>query len=161
MELEHPPLDEDIEAEPKREVEPEAAHAALDERLAEVVTLVGEETVADAMGQVVTGRAEPEALLAWIDDLREIRRPTPVVVDDPAPGFLHDFAADTEQALATDAPEGTEAAPDPPPAPHADRGIVDVDPDYFFTPARRRSLEDLDEADVDQVGGDDNDKSAR
>lgn len=158
VKFERPPLDEGIETTPKEEVAPSSAFEAVDHYRSELVANVGEREVEEAVAQVVSGKAEPEALLAWIDDVRSLRPRPPgadVAADDePALGFLHDFDADTEMAY-----EDTIGGPEAPEADDAPQvatapAFFDTDPDYFFSATRRKAaLGEDDDADPDHGGG--------
>jgi len=121
----------------------------------------GQDDVEQALQEIATGKAKPEALMWWIDDLRDPERhEQPESVADLQEGIVPDFIADTEFAGGgldvhdeIDADEavffsGTEQAEVP---------DSDADADYFFSAVRKRNRgDDDDDADKppDDGGGD-------
>lgn len=105
--------------------------------IAGAIEAAGPEETGAAVALVQAGKAAPEALLAWIDDLRDPEQHAPDV--DPAEqqqGFVPDFLMDTEiagGAMDTPPRAGNDAAEAPPAAP---------DDDYFFSAVRRRRRDD-------------------
>jgi len=104
--------------------------------IAAAVDTAGPEEAGAALPQVQFGAASSEALLQWIDDLRD---PEPRASDtdpvDQQEGVIPDFIKDTELASgAADTPPsaGNAEIETPPPA----------DDDYLFSAIRRRRLED-------------------
>jgi len=104
------------------------------------VKAAGEEETAQAIEAVTLGKASPEALLAWMDDLRYHNfnnKPT-LRERDPKEeeGYQLDFIADSKHAGgAVDTPM--------PPAPEANAGTPpggDDMIDYFFSATRRKNL---------------------
>ncbi|HEX3473547.1 MAG TPA: hypothetical protein VHT91_00825 [Kofleriaceae bacterium] len=108
--------------------------SALD--IAAAVETAGQEKTDAALAQVQSGVASPEALLVWIDDLRDPERQASDV--DPADqqeGVIPDFIKDTQLASgAADAPPSAgNAGIETPPL---------ADEDYFFSAIRRRRVDD-------------------
>ncbi len=106
----------------------------------------GAEVVKDAIAQVVHRTAPPEALIAWIDELRD-PEVFPLPDAEVPAGFIHDFEADTEMAggtpAARDADDGDDVPIDAPGA-HAGGSDDDDASDYLFSATRRRRAEEED-----------------
>ena len=101
------------------------------------VKAAGEEETAQAIAAVAQGKASPEALLAWMDDLRYHDKGTLVDPEQKEEeGYQLDFIADSTHAGgAVDTPS--------PPAPEAlvaAPGGGDDFADYFFSATRRKNL---------------------
>ena len=145
--FDHRPLDEDYEAHQDIEApsELEMENLAADLKAAEQTE--GVEAVDDALAQVANRTAPPEALMAWIDEMRDPEL-LPAQDVEPATGFIHDFEADTEFAggsldVHRDDGNGDDpsAAADKVATPYND----DDASDYMFSTTRRRRAEDDDE----------------
>ncbi len=96
----------------------------MEDELASAVQAAGIEQVAEAVGQVLVGEARPEALLEWIDDLRDPERHEEAIAPgDEQTGIVPDFIADTQRAFELDIPAGD-------------------DDGYFVPTARRKRPED-------------------
>lgn len=129
MKFEAPlPEIEDVQAKP---ADPpiHADPGGMQDELAGAVQAAGPEEVGAAIGQVLSGEARPEALLEWIDDLRDPERHVDVTEPgDEQTGIVPDFVADTERAFELDVP-----AP--------------ADDDAYFVPTagRRRPEDELED----------------
>jgi len=155
-EFDHRPLDEDFESEQNAEAPTMLEMEGLEQDLKGAAETEGADVVADALAQVAHRTAPPEALMAWIDELRdpEIH---PVQDVEPATGFIHDFEADTEMAGGTLAvhDEGGDDVPVADKVPGAGAGDDDDASDYLFSATRRRRAEeDDDEGTPPGEGGD-------
>ena len=129
----------------------------LHRQLQSAVDAAGRDDVDQAIEEVVTGQAKPEALMWWIDDLRDPERhEQPDKLADLQEGVVPDFIADTEFAggaldvhdeLADDnavffAGSGEQSqVPD-----------SDADADYFFSVIRKRQRGDGDDEDSPDEG---------
>jgi len=101
------------------------------------VKAAGEEETAQVISMVVQGKASPEALLAWMDDLRYHDKGT-LKEEDPKEeeGYQLDFIADSKHAGgAVDSP-----SPPAPDAQQADSPPGDDFADYFFSATRKKNL---------------------
>jgi len=157
-EFDHRPLNEDFEAEQNVEAPTMLEMENLEQDLQGAAETEGADVVRDALAQVTHRTAPPEALIAWIDELRdpEIH---PVQDVEPATGFIHDFEADTEMAggtLAVHDGDG-EDLPVADEVPHAGGGDDDDASDYLFSATRRRRAED-EEDDEGSPAGEGGDK---
>ncbi len=101
------------------------------------VKAAGPDETAAAIAAVVQGEASPEALLAWMDDLRYHDKGTLVDPEQKEEeGYQLDFIADSKHA------GGAVDSPSPPAA----ETVVDSPPggddfaDYFFSATRRKNL---------------------
>ena len=158
-EFDHRPLNEDFEAEQNVEAPTMLEMENLEQDLKGAIETEGADTVQDAIAQVANRTAPPEALMAWIDEMRdpEIH---PAQDLEPATGFIHDFEADTVKAGGTLAVHD-EAGDDVPAAdktPGTGGGDDDDDAsDYLFSATRRRRAED-EEDDEGSPAGEGGDK---
>lgn len=104
--------------------------------IAAAVETAEPEVTGAALAQVQSGAASPEALLVWIDDLRDPeQRASDVDPADEQEGVIPVFLKDTQLAGG--------AADTPPPAGNAEIETPPLgDEDYFFSAIRRRRPDD-------------------
>ena len=134
----------------------------LNRQLQEAARAAGNDDVEAALAQVKSGDATPEALLDWMDDLRDPEERNEDI--DPAEvqeGFVPDFIADTEMAGGSlDLKDPTNEAKDAmffvaAAKQSGEVGAVDsdADADYFLSVLKKRRG---DPDDSDEGGGDEN-----
>lgn len=114
--------------------QPDVQFESLPDELEGAVKAEGIDEVEEAMAEVVTGVAQPEALLEWIDDLRDPEEQVETEDDNLERSFTMDFVPDTARdGGATESPPGE---------------------DYMFFSANRRGpLDDDDEGGGGGGGG--------
>ena len=137
------------EKRPEQDVAPtkeSAPHdpAVIEDDLKVAVETVGAAAVQELILEVAVGEAKPEALLAWMDDLRndaasvdhdseESEHDQRVETLEHAHGMLPDFMADTDVASSLEQPD------------------TGSDGDYFFSAVRKRRADE--EEDGEDGGG--------
>lgn len=85
---------------------PDVQFDQLPDELVGAVRAEGEERVAEAVLEVQAGVAQPEALLEWIDDLRDPEEQVATEDDNLERSFTMDFIPDTARDSATESPPG-------------------------------------------------------
>jgi len=166
--VEHEPLRrlEDVEQPGPDSAREDYNREEFQEDLRGAVDAAGAGEVADAVAQVARGDAKPEALMWWIDELRDAdRHDQPDDIADRQEGIVPDFIPDTQRAggaqdvhdpHATDARDDATAASETATA-------SEEDADYFFSAVRKRA-QDADEPEGnpdDDGGGDAKDAKAK
>ena len=131
----------------------------LNRQLQEAARAAGNEQVQAAMEQVRSGDATPEALLDWMDDLRDPEEHEDIDPAEVQEGFVPDFIADTAMAggsldLHDPTNEGKDAMFFAAASQSGEVGAVDsdADADYFLSVIKKRRG-DPDDSDE---GGDEN-----